>query len=85
MYGDGTLRQFFTAIVELGMSLELKREWIRDHKMPTVIPPHKDLLEFLRAQRTLLNTSKTYKQPTDNYKVYRHPEKTSSPEPVTGH
>ena len=84
MYGDGTLGQFFTAIVELGMSPELKREWLRDHKMQTVIPPHKDLLE-LRAQRTLLNTSKTYKRPTDNYKVYRHPEKTSSPEPVTGH
>ena len=29
--------------------------------------------------------SKTCKRPTDNYKVYRHPEKTSSPEPVTGH
>jgi len=50
-YGDNTIQQLLTALVELRMSNKFWKEWIIHQENPHAIPPIHDLLAFSEEER----------------------------------
>ena len=56
-YGDGTVEQLLTSLMEMAMDQVLHHEWIKAQKDTNSIPSTSDLVDFLQEQRKILCTS----------------------------
>ena len=79
-YGDGSMTQMMTAMMELRMSPKLRQEWSLYHGKPDCIQPFDDLLKFAeQRQRILLAPSQSRDVKTHTNKPFSKPSPGKSP------
>ena len=74
-YGDGSMGQILSGIVELKMSYKLRQEWAIHHGKPEVIPHMSHLIQFAegRWSATIAKNTALSAQPTKSAKPHHTP------------
>ena len=78
-YGDGSIYQLLTSILELKMSNKLRQEWACANGKSDAVPDIRDLIQFAEERHSLLDDTSTYSRPLVPYRQPYPTQKPSKP------